>query len=185
MLIRCFLFILCGWLSLSVAFAGQFTTEIKKTEIALQNNQYLLNADFVYHLSPKAQEALQNGVPLSWIVKIKLQQVRPVIWNKVQKKWTLHYQLQYHALLNMYRIKNEELHEVTNFSTLPAALNALATLRDFPLSLKNDLNADKQYELVMRIFFDKESLPLPLRSQLIIHPQWDLSSDWTIWSLEK
>jgi hypothetical protein len=87
--------------------------------------------------------------------------------------------------LNMYRVRNEVDGEVYNFSTLPAALDLMSTISDFPLIEKTELAPENQYLGALRVSFDREALPLPLRPTAYIDPQWYLSSDWTLWPLKK
>ena len=167
----------------NAANASKYAAEVKHAETSLQQGKYILAADLEYHLSPQANEALQNGVPLFWQIKIKLQQKHDVWFNKTFSTSVLRYRLQYHALLNMYRVKNENTEETRNFSTLTAALNVMATLRDFPLTLKENLLPNAHYLVAIKVFFEDEELPLPLQTQMIANPQWQLSSDWTQWNL--
>jgi hypothetical protein len=179
---------LCGvllWLLPFSGYAGEFGTEVKPAEITLQGDIYVLSADIVYQLSEKAKEALQNGVPLFWDIQVKLLQHRDVLWNKTLVDTAIRYRIQYHALLNMYRVRNEVNGEIYNFSTLSAALDLMSVIRDFPLIERVKLAPEKQYLYALRVSFDREALPLPLRPTAYIDPQWYLSSDWTLWPLKK
>ncbi len=145
----------------------------------------MLSADIVYQLSKKAMEALQNGVPLFWDIQVKIQQHRDVLWDKTLVDTAIRYRIQYHALLNMYRVSNESNGEVYNFSTLSAALDLMSAVRDFRLIEKAELAPEKQYLCAVKVNFDREALPLPLRPIAYIDPQWYLSSNWTLWPLKK
>ena len=179
---------LCGvllWLLPFSVYAGEFAAEVKQAEIKLQGDSYVLFADIVYQLSDKAMEALQNGVPLFWDIQVKIQQHRDVLWDKTLVDLAIRYRIQYHALLNMYRVRNEGDGEVYNFSTLSAALDLMSAVRDFRVLEKTQLAPEKQYLCAVKVSFDREALPLPLRPIAYIDPQWYLSSDWTLWPLKK
>jgi hypothetical protein len=166
-------------------YAGEFAAEVKQSEITLQDDSYVLSADIVYQLSDKAKDALQNGVPLFWDLQIKLQQQRDVLWNKTLVDTAIRYRLQYHALLNMYRVRNEDSGEIYNFSTLSAALDLMSVLRDFRVIEKTGIAPEQHYLCAVKVNFDRDALPLPLRPIAYIDPQWYLSSDWTLWPLKK
>jgi hypothetical protein len=166
-------------------YADEFAAEVKQAGITLQGDSYKLSADIVYHLSEKAKEALQNSVPLFWDIQVKIQQHRDVLWNKTLVDTAIRYRIQYHALLNMYRVRNEGNGEVYNFSTLSAALDLMSTVRDFRVIEKAELVPEKQYLCAVKVNFDRDALPLPLRPIAYIDPQWYLSSDWTLWPLKK
>jgi hypothetical protein len=185
---HCFPACLCGfllWLLPFSGYANEFAAEVKQARITLQDDSYVLSADIVYQLSDKAMEALQNGVPLFWDLQVKVQQQRDVLWDKTLVNLAIRYRIQYHALLNMYRVRNEGNGEVYNFSTLSAALDLMSAVRDFRLIEKAELGPEKQYLCAVKVSFDREALPLPLRPIAYIDPQWYLSSDWTLWPLKK
>ena len=173
------------WLFPFSGYADEFTAQVKQAEITLQGDSYVLSADIVYQLSEKAKDALQNGVPLFWDLQVKVQQQRDVLWNKTLVDTAIRYRIQYHALLNMYRVRNEGNGEIYNFSTLSAALDLMSTVRDFRVIEKAELVPEKQYLFAVKVNFDRDALPLPLRPIAFIDPQWYLSSDWTLWPLKK
>ena len=173
------------WLSPFSGYADEFAAEVKQAEITLQGNSYVLSADIVYQLSENAKEALQNGVPLFWDIQVKILQQRDMLWNKTLVDTAIQYRIQYHALLNMYRVRNESNGEVFNFSTLSAALGLMSAVHDFRLIKKTEMAPEKQYFCAIRVNFDREALPLPLRPSAYIDPQWYLSSEWTLWPLKK
>ena len=179
---------LCGvllWLLPFSGYADEFAAEVKQAKITLQSNSYVLSADIVYQLSEKAKEALQNGVPLFWNIQVKMLQHRNVLWDKTLVDTAIRYRIQYHALLNMYRVRNEGNGKVYNFSTLSAALDLMSAVRNFRVIEKAELAPEKQYLCAVKVNFDREALPLPLRPIAYIDPQWYLSSDWTLWPLKK
>ncbi len=175
----------CALLLLLLMNAPVLAAEIKKAQITWQDNSYQLSADIDYQLSDKALEALKNGVPLFWNVHAKIMQHRRYLWDNTVMALTLRYRLQYHALLNMYRVKDEYSGAVNNFSTLPAALDWMSTLRNVRLLSRIDIVPQAQYVVAIKVSFDRDALPLPLRPLAYINPQWYLSSEWTLWPLKK
>lgn len=178
------LFFLVLTFFLTSANANEYAAEVKRIDVILQKNDYVLAADLAYHLSPQSNEALQNGVPLFWKIKIKFQKQRDFWFDKTEFKHELRYRLQYHALIKMYRVRNENTGTVNNFSTLNAALDAMATIRDVSLIGVEKLLENSTYFVAIKVLFDEAQLPLPLQTQLIANPQWNLSSDWTEWKLK-
>lgn len=173
------------WLLPVLGRAEGFGVVVKNAEITLQSDNYVLAADIDYQLSARAKEALQNGVPLYWDIHIKTLQHRDYFWDSTLKNTVLRYRIQYHALLNMYRVRNEDSHDVYNFSTLPAALDLMATIRDFRVMDKAFYVPGKRYSVGIKVTLDRDALPLPLRPVAYANPQWYLASDWTLWPLTK
>lgn len=167
------------------AYGAEFSAEVKQAEVILKGDEYVLSATIDYPLSEKAKSALQNGVPLYWRLQVKIQEAPGYFWNKTKVEIVRRYRLQYHALLNMYRLKNEEDGVVHNFSTLVSALELMSVVSDLPLINKDRLDSAQQYLCLVKLNFERDALPLPLRPFAYIDPQWYLSSDWTSWSLKK
>jgi len=180
-----FLIVFCLWANTVHA------TKVQQAEISIRGTQYVLSADIDYQLSDTAKEALQNGVPLFWTVRIKLLQQRDILWAKTLMDASIRYRLQYHALLNLYRVvivppddkTTEQSGDSHNFSTLSAALDSMANLRNVPLLDVTEVQPEKQYFVRIKAQFERDALPLPLRPIAYTDPQWYLSSDWTVWSL--
>lgn len=180
--------LLCGffvWLLPVSGFASTSSVEVKNAEIALQGDSYVLSADIDYRLSARAKEALQNGVPLFWVLQVKLHQQRDYFWNKTLVNRSVRYRIQYHALLNMYRVRIENGGEMHNFSTLSAALSMMSAVRNLHIIEKAGIVPGKRYSAEMQVKLDRDSLPLPLRPIAYTNPQWYLFSDWYVWSLTR
>lgn len=180
--------LLCGffvWLLPVSGFASTSSVEVKNAEITLQGDSYVLSADIDYQLSARAKEALQNGVPLFWVLQIKLHQQRDYFWNKTLVNRSVRYRIQYHALLNMYRVRIENGGEMHNFSTLSAALSMMSAVRNLHIIEKAGIVPGKRYFAEMQVKLDRDSLPLPLRPIAYTNPQWYLFSDWYVWSLTR
>ncbi len=173
------------WLLPFSAYADEPITEVIDAEITLHNDHYVVSADLAYQLSKRATAALQSGVPLFWSIQIKLLQHRSFLWDKTLLNTAIHYRLQYQALLNSYRVTNESSGESFDFSTLYAALDLMSAIRDVPLIEKSKISVKEDYLCALKIQFDGDLLPLPLRPLAYIDKQWFLSSDWTLWSLKK
>lgn len=165
--------------------AEGFGVVVKNAEIVVQNDSYALSADIDYRLSARAKEALQNGVPLYWDIHIKTLQHRDYFWDLTLINTNIRYRIQYHALLNMYRVRNEGSGELYNFSTLSAAQDSMSTIRDFRVLDKTLYVPGKRYFVGIKVTLDRDALPLPLRPIAYTNPQWYLSSDWTLWPLTK
>lgn len=192
-------FLLLGFFVWLLSTTSVFATEVKQAQTSLRGDYYVLSADIDYQLSDTAKEALQNGVPLFWVLRIKVLQQRDYLWAKTVVDMSIRYRLQYHALLNMYRVvivqptqannngqsvkNNEQGGDSYNFSTLSAALDLMATLRNIPILEQSAIQPEKDYVIQIKAKFDRDALPLPLRSIAYTNSQWYLSSNWTTWPL--
>lgn len=161
--------------------AEDFSTLVNFTKIEIINNRYELNAEIKYNLSQTAKEALQKGIPLVWNVLIKVKQTAPLL-DTILKKTEINIQLLNHPLLNLYSVKVNN--QVTGmYSTLAAALNSLSKIQNLALIDKKFIQPDRHYYVAIKVMFDREALPIPLRPQSYLNLQWALSSQWTSWPL--
>lgn len=152
---------------------------IRQVNVRLTTDkQYVLNADIEYRLSPAAKEALFKGIALSWQIPVIIEQQRRYWWNKAVRRIVLRYQIQYLALLNVYRVKADYTGQVNNFASLSAALNAMSTIYDLSLIDKAQLTDRQHYQVSLKVFFEREVLPIPLRPAAYFDTQWALSSHW-------
>lgn len=160
------------------AVADEYATTIRQANVVLQDNSYFLNANIDYALSPAAKAALLKGIALSWTIPVVLKHNRDYFWDTEVFRTTLRYQVQYFALLNVYRVKAEHSGQVNNFSTLAMALNSISVIKSFRLIEQSALLADQRYSASLKVIFDREALPIPLRPAAYLNKQWFLSSDW-------
>jgi hypothetical protein len=167
------------FLPVTVWATNDYATTLQ-AQVELQGNDYVLNAEINYHLSPAAKEALLKGIALSWTIPVVLQQHRDYLWDQEILRLTLRYQVQYFALLNVYRVRAEHSGQVSHFASFTAALDAIALIRSLKLIDKNQLPAKRAYQVKLKVGFDREALPIPLRPIAYFDPQWFLSSDWVV-----
>lgn len=179
------LYLLLGALFLSTTvYADDFGVTIQSADLVVRNDWYVLHADVDFQLSPTAILALQNGIPLQWTLQVKILQKRRYIWDKEVFQLIRCYQIRYHALMNMYQLKVDGNGDVDNFATLAAAIASMGNIRDLALLRKTEL-LQYDYIAAVKIQFDREALPLPLRPEAYVNTEWSLSSDWYRWLIEK
>lgn len=177
-----FMFFLAG---AAFPIRGENGVSITSAEINLSGDVYLLNADVNFELSNQAIEALNNGVSLFWLYQLNVKEQRNFFWDQTVVEKVFRYRIQYHALIKMYRVTNENSGAVDNFSTLQSALDLLSSLRDYRLIEKSKLDENRKYFAGIKITFERDALPLPLRPVAYLNPDWYLSSDWYLWPLKK
>lgn len=173
------------WLLSASVFAKDNGVQVISAESILQGNDYVMSADIDYQLSDNVIEAINNGVPLYWTYQFKVQEQHDYLWNTTLMEKNIRYGIQYHALLKLYRVRNDSNGAVDNFSSLEAALAKLSAIRDYRLIEKAKITDKNKYIAAMKISFERDALPLPLRPVAYMNPKWYLSSDWRTWPLKK
>ena len=171
-------------LSIECVWAEEYRAVVYNVIVIPENKWYKLSADINYYLSPTAKEALQKGISLSWIVKVKVQQ-RSILWDTTLEELEMGYRIQRHALVNLYSVKNLNNGATDMFTTLTAALASISKIRNLSIIEKSLILAEKNYQIVIKVLFDREALPIPLRPMSYFNNEWALSSPWSLWQLQK
>jgi hypothetical protein len=156
---------------------------IEHAETRLENSVYRLSTAIDYHLSSKVLEALNNGLPLTFVLEINVVRQRDYIWDENVASLEQRYELQYHALTKQYLVKNLNSGSVRGLPTLEVALSVLGTVIDLPILDKKLLQPDEHYLVNMRAALDIEALPVPVRALAYFSSDWRLDSDWYSWPL--
>ncbi len=163
-------------------WADEFSSVVQNINTELVADSYKLNADIDFKLSPIAKKALQKGISLTWNIIIKVKK-EGVLWDSTLQQTELSYQIQNHALLNLYSVKNLTSGEIERFSTLAGALDFISKIRGLTLIDKRLIEADQGYYVGIKVNFKHEVLPVPIRPFSYFDSQWALSSRWMIRSL--
>ncbi len=176
------LFVLLGLMP-CYSWANDYSAKVLSGKTEHVGGVYSVSTDIEFNLSPTAKEALQKGIILTWDVVIKIEE-QATLWNSTLKALEIVYKIQNHALLNQYSVKiNNE--SPTLFSTLNAALDFMSKIRNLVLIKEQFIHQDRMYIVAIKVTFDREALPIPLRPLSYFDSQWALSSPWTTWPISK
>lgn len=184
MIPRLALLLFCAVWLLSVEVAGAAELEIEDVQIELRNTLYLLRGQIDFNLSDDAQEALDNGVPLTFELHILVRRKGAWIWEESLFDYQVRHTIRYKPLSERYSIDQPGIGETNSFVTRDAALAALGKIRDLRLIETKRLDPSADYEVRMRVALDIDDLPLPLRPIAYLKPAWKLESRWSKWPLE-
>ncbi len=156
---------------------------VRNMEVVKEGEQYLLNADIEYRLSPVVKEALKKGISMSWVVRVKVER-KNLLWNTTINEIVHRYQIQNHDVLNLYSVKLLKNNENNMFSTLAGAIDFIAKIRNLVVLEQSMIEQGERYQLGLKIDFERESLPVPIRPFSYFDKQWGLSSQWALWPLK-
>ncbi len=149
----------------------------------LVDRVYRLDADIAYQLSPDPLEAVENGVPIVFELKIVVERSRNWLPDETVATLLQQYRFKYHALTKLYLVTNLNSGERASFRTRESALRAMGRVRNLPLIDESLLQPDQRYQVRLKVGLDIEALPAPLRLMAYVSPEWWRSSDWFSWQL--
>ena len=150
--------------------------EVKQFSLEPAQEAYLLNADFTLELTGRLEEALNNGVPLTFVIEFELTRPRWYWFDEKTSASRLEERLSHNPLLRQYRISTGPLQR--NYSALAEALNALAQIRGWTVLDRDHVQADTAYIASVRMRLDTTQLPKPFQITVMTDRDWNLSSPW-------
>lgn len=166
----------------AVKAGGDYSATIAAADVRLADGYFMLSSSISYVLSPVAKEAITKGVPLSWVLHLRIKK-QGWLWDKTLYSLDIPWVIQYQALLNQYSVNNLHDQHKESFATLSSALDYMGTLRNIMLP-GHTLPEGDDFYLAMKVEFDREFLPVPLRPESYFNLHWFLSSDWYLWPLQ-
>ena len=136
----------------------------------------MLDADFVFELSPRLSEVVANGVPLYFRVDFELTRRRWYWFDETAASKKLELRLSYHALSRQYRLSTGLLQQ--SFATLDEALNVLKHVRNWLVVDRTVTFDEADYEAAVRMRLDSTLLPKPFQLSALTSRELQLDSPW-------
>ena len=167
---------------------GDAGIQLSNVTLDTQNSRLHLQADARVRLPPTVQAGLDSGVPLTFVLRLKLLQPQRLWFDTTVMDIARHYTLTYYELTRHYRVSELESDISRNFRSLSSALAGLGDMAAITVNLEPEQRQvlfeaksedALQGSLVMRL--SKSALPLPL--QPIIRSSWTLVSEEYRWPL--
>jgi hypothetical protein len=168
--------------ALAAAPAAAEEIAVGATQLVGTSEGIVLNADFTLDLTTRLEDALQQGVPLYFVVEFECLRPR---WYWLDEKIgtaTLTARLSFHALTRTYRLSTGTLHQ--SFATLDEALRALGRVREWLVLPAGALRPDSAYNAYVRMRLDTAQLPKPFQVSALANREWNLASGWKRWPVD-
>lgn len=164
---------------LALALAGAVGAqgiEVRQFVLEPAQESYVVNATFEFLLTPRLEEALNNGVTLAFVIEFELIRPRWYWLDDRVASERLAVRLGFNPLLRQYRVSSGNLQ--LNFSSLADALNIIARLRNWPVFERDRVRSDTAYVAGLRMRLDSAQLPKPFQLSAITDRELALASDW-------
>jgi hypothetical protein len=155
--------------------------EVKQAALRMNEEGWLLEADFDIALNPTLEGALNKGVPLYFLFEFEL--IRPR-WYWVNERIIAsqqQFRLSYNALTRQYRLAVGGLYQ--NFPTLAEALGVMSRVRRREDIEPGALRKDTTYAAAVRLRLDTTQLPRPFQLNTLGSRDWNLGSEWHRWTV--
>lgn len=169
-----------------VAMAAQprkATVNFESLNSELIDGKYHLNAEMGLVLSEEMIEAMDNGVPLVYLLSMKVLKPRLIWFYQTIKLQQQRYELRYHALSRQYLVTNLNSGQQSSFFTLGSALEGLGKIQQLPMLDKALMDKDRHYFAEVKFMLDVERLPVPLKVRAYAKKAWRVKTRWVRWKL--
>lgn len=173
-----FCFPMQGW-------AGSSGIKITGASVWIQDATYLVDLTLDYNLPDKVLDALDHGVPLVFIVSLRVERPRKYWWRSKVKQRSYKYRVRFRPLSSLYEVEESQQGEMRRFVTKDAVFAYLSELQQLEVIAQDELEANKSYLLALKSELDIESLPPPMRPMAYLTPSWNQSSGWSRWPLRQ
>ena len=184
------LFVLLGALVLGTGIAqdevereGYFEVRSASTEIV--DGVYTLDARTQLVLSSEALAALESGVTLTIELQLQVIRSRRFMIDDVEAELATGFELEFSPVSQRYIVRSLNSGDQDSFATLYSALNNLGRVQGLPVIDDALLEAGKSYRVRLRALLSTRQYPAPLRLLFFWRDQWQLTSEWFEWSLER
>lgn len=170
----------------SLAIAAESSIRIKSAELEPLDGFYSLSADAEMSFDKEIEEAVNKGVPLSFLIEFQIVRPRKYWFDDEIVTTSQEVTLSYHALSRQYLV-NRGVHQ-QSFEGLSEAAQALGQIDEWKVVEKSDLEKGETYRAAMLIRLDQTKLPKAIQVDTIGSEKWNLTSqkfEWTLKELNK
>jgi hypothetical protein len=150
--------------------------EVREAELRAADEGLLLNAEFVFDLTPRLAEVVANGVPLYFVVEFELTRRRTFWFDERTATRRLQLRLSYHPLSRQYRLSTGLLQQ--SFASLEEALNVLKRVRNWLVVDRGTTLSGDDYDAAVRMRLDTALLPKPFQLSALTSRELQLDSPW-------
>lgn len=177
-----------GGLALSSRFsrANSGYITIDRAHLRLIDNRWVFDCHADIDLPSQIQLGLESGVPLQFIVTLKVIEPKQFWKDRVLLSVDYTYRLVYYELTRHYRVQSAETERSTNKRSLLSALDELGLVQamDVTASVRDAeqlANTRNTRIASVSIKLDERALPMPL--QPYFSSEWRLASEEFEWAL--
>jgi hypothetical protein len=157
--------------------------EVRSAFLEPAEHVYQLNATLDLAMTRGFQQALHDGVSVLVELDLSIDRKRSLLPDKQVAAISQRWRIRYHALSERFLVNNLNSGQQSSYSTLAAALQALAQVRGLPAVDEALIDRGEHYEASVRVVEAIEGgLPSALKV-MMFWVDWKRSTDWYTWSV--
>jgi hypothetical protein len=156
------------------------TIPVQSAELRVEDESYVLNAQFEVAFNPTLEEALQKGISLYFVLEFELLRPRWYWLDEKVVERSIQYRISYSPLTRQYRVTTGLLSQ--QFDSLEEVQHLLSRVVSRPVNAVEALTKGVRYEAAVRLRLDVNQLPKPFQINALASRDWSLQSEWYRWS---
>lgn len=173
-------FVIGAALALGAAVTHADTIPIKAAELRIEDGELLLSADFDLVVNATLDDALQNGIPLYFVLDFELTRPRWYWLDEKVAQVSITHRVSYTALTRQYRVSSGLLAQT--FNTIEEVQRYVGRVTSRPVASASALSSGARYDAGVRLRLDINQLPKPFQVNALASREWTLASEWHRWS---
>ncbi|MBX2881321.1 MAG: DUF4390 domain-containing protein [Granulosicoccus sp.] len=178
------LVLIVEWVNNNRADVGNGRIELTQISFRRLPEMLMLDAQADIVLPATMQAGLDNGVPLTFIMSVRLIQDRRWWFDRTVSSFEKRYTLTYYDLTRHYRVHAVDANVSQNYRSLSSALAGLGRFNGVSFAWHGEsapIKNKKALTGTLRLHLDTAALPLPL--QPLIRSNWKLASEEYQWQV--
>jgi hypothetical protein len=163
-----------------IANAASSAVHIKSAELLATEENYVLSTDFDIVLSPVIEDALNKGIPLTFLLEFQLSSPRKYWFDDEIISQSQYFTLSYHALSRQYLVNRNGRQQ--SFATLQQAKEEISNIKSWTVVEKKMLKKGEAYIAAIKVRLDQTKLPKPVQVEAIGSDDWNIASERYRWT---
>jgi hypothetical protein len=176
------LFIIASILYSSLVFAdkGIIVSDLSSRVV---EQKVKVDCEIQYRLDDRVNEALTNGIEMSFLLEIELRQESDYWLDPLLSQLKREFRVKYHALSKQFVMVEIGSQIERSYPDLYSAFYSQRQIHNVELASIDALDLKQEYYFRARARLVSEKLPLPLRIKSYVSSDWRPSSGWTEWPM--
>jgi hypothetical protein len=169
------------WLLIAVAAENSLSVDYASLDV--KDDAYVLNASFSVSFDEVIEEAINKGVPLSFLIEFQVVEPRKYWFDDEIITISKRIDLSYHALTKQYLVTRDGHQK--SFASLSEARIELSQVKDWKVLPKSQLEKGARYQAAILMRLDKSKLPKAIQVDSISSDEWSLASTAYRWPVKE
>jgi hypothetical protein len=153
---------------------------VRSAELTEVEDQFVLNAEFDFSLTPTLEEALLKGISLYFVLEVEIARPRWYWFDEKLVTAQTTYRVSYSALTRQYRLASGLFSQTV--ASPEDVVRLLSRVTSRPVARVEDLPRGYRYDAAVRLRLDGNQLPKPFQVSALAARDWQLQSDWYRWT---